>query len=141
MNKIKLIYEIPGGKVWDNWCDEIVSEEDCESLYDLAVECGYTGVRLTNNFTRLANCITEYLIDCTWDYTIVHEKYLDRILKVSKGNKVVAFVSSKKDLIIDISKDDQLIQSYIIKDVPCDNDALEYKARLLFELIYKLLQD
>lgn len=141
MNKIKLIYEIPGGKVWDNWNDEIVSEEDCESLYDLAVECGYTKVHLTNNFTRLANCITEYLMDSTWDYTIVHEKYLDRILKVFKGNKVVAFVSSKKDLIIDISKDDQLIQSYIIKDVPCDNDALEYKARLLFELIYKLLQD
>ena len=140
MNKIKLIYDIPG-KYFDSWDDEIVSEEDCESLYDLAVECGYTDVRLTSNFTRLANCVTDYLINCGWDYMIVHEKYCDRILKNFKDNKVVTFVSSKNDLIIDISKDDQLVQSYILTDVPDDNDALEYKARLFVELIYKLLQD
>ena len=137
MNKIKLIYDIPG----KSWYDETINAEDCESLYDLAVECGYTDVHLTSSFTRLANCITEYLMDLKWEYTIVNEKYCDRKLKVFKNDNVVTLISSKKDLVIDIAKADQLIQSYVLDVSPFDNYVLEYKAKMFVNLIYKLLFD
>lgn len=137
MNKIKLLYDIPGG----TWYDEVVKAEDCESLYDLAVECGYTDVLLTSSFTRLANCITENLIDLKWEYTIVNEKYCDRILKVFKNDKVVTLISSKNDLVIDITKADQLIQSYVLEVAPFDNYVLEHKSKMFVDLIYKSLFD
>lgn len=137
MNRIILLYNIPGGTLYD----EVVKAEDCDSLYDLAVECGYTDVHLTSSFTRLADCITENLIDLKWEYTIVKEKYCDRILKFFKNDNVVTLISSKNALVIHITKADQLIQSYVDEAPCCNYFGLDYKSKMFVDLIYKSLID
>lgn len=136
MDKIKLIYDIPG----HSWYDEEVNAEDCESMYDLAVQCGYTDVHLTSSFTRLANCITEYLMDRNWNYKTVYEKYCDRMLKVFKDDNVVTLITSKYDLYIGIAKGSKLLYDYVTEVSPIDNDDLETRAHILVvDLIYGII--